>query len=48
VLGAIVAQAVARGGLQMSPSALFFGNLAYAALAVVIFMAFRPAADQSR
>jgi di/tricarboxylate transporter len=41
VLGAIVAQAVARGGLEMSPAALFFGNLAYnVALAVVIFIAF--------
>jgi len=41
VLGAIVSQAVARGGLEMSAAALFFGNLAYnTGLAVVIFLVF--------
>jgi di/tricarboxylate transporter len=41
VLGAIVSQAVARGGLEMSAPALFFGNLAYnIGLAVVIFLVF--------
>jgi di/tricarboxylate transporter len=47
VLGVLVAQAVARAGLEMSASALFLGNLAYnVVLAVVIFVAFgglRPA-----
>lgn len=41
VLGAIVHQAVARNGLEMSSSALFLGNLAYnVALGAVIFVAF--------
>ena len=41
VLGVIVSQAVAQGGLEMSVSALFFSNLAYnVALAVVIFIVF--------
>src|SRR5581483_9772744 len=41
VLGAIVTQALARNGLQLSVAALFLGNLAYnVALAVVIFAAF--------
>jgi di/tricarboxylate transporter len=41
VLGAIVHQAVARNGLEMSPTALFVGNLAYnAVLAVVIYLVF--------
>jgi di/tricarboxylate transporter len=41
VLGAIVTQAVARNGLEMSSSALFFGNLAYnVVLGAVIFLVF--------
>jgi di/tricarboxylate transporter len=41
VLGAIVSQAVARGGLEMSAAALFFGNLTYnVGLAIVIFVVF--------
>jgi Na+/H+ antiporter NhaD/arsenite permease-like protein len=41
VLGAIVHQAVARNGLEMSMATLFLGNLAYnVALAVVIVMVF--------
>jgi di/tricarboxylate transporter len=41
VLGVIVSQAVTRGGLEMSASALFFGNLAYnVVLAAVIFVVF--------
>ena len=41
VLGAIVTQAVARGGLEMSSSALFLGNLAYnVALGAVIYLVF--------
>lgn len=40
-LGAIVTQAVARNGLQMSSSALFLGNLAYnIVLAAVIYLVF--------
>jgi Na+/H+ antiporter NhaD/arsenite permease-like protein len=40
-LGAIVAQAAPRDGLQMPVAALFLGNLAYnVALAVVIYLAF--------
>ena len=41
VLGAIVHQAVARNGLEMSPSALFWGNLAYnLVLGAVIYVVF--------
>ncbi|MCI0486933.1 MAG: C4-dicarboxylate ABC transporter [Blastocatellia bacterium] len=41
VLGAIVTQAVARSGLDMSSSALFLGNLAYnVALAAIIYFTF--------
>lgn len=41
VLGAIVHQAVARNGLEMSMTTLFLGNLAYnVALAVVIVVVF--------
>ena len=41
VLGVIVSQAVERGGLQMSPMALFVGNLVYnIVLAAVIFVVF--------
>ena len=41
VLGAIVTQAVNRGGLTMSASSLFFWNLAYnTALAAVIYVIF--------
>ena len=41
VLSAIVLQAVARNGLQMSSSTLFLANLAYnVVLAVVIYLAF--------
>jgi di/tricarboxylate transporter len=41
VLGAIVHQAVARNGLEMSSSALFFGNLAYnVVLGAVIYLVF--------
>ncbi len=41
VLSAIVTQAVARNGLQMSAMSLFLGNLAYnVALAVVIYLTF--------
>ncbi len=40
-LGAIVTQAVARNGLQMSSSALFLGNLAYnIVLGAVIYLVF--------
>src|SRR5262245_48244594 len=48
VLSAVVTQALARGGLQMSSTALFTSNLAYnLVLAVIIFLVFggrRPAA----
>jgi di/tricarboxylate transporter len=41
VLGAIVVQAVARNGLEMSSSTLFLGNLAYnVVLGAVIFVVF--------
>ena len=41
VLGAIVTQAMAKNGLEMSVSALFFANLAYnVVLAVAIFVVF--------
>jgi Na+/H+ antiporter NhaD/arsenite permease-like protein len=41
VLGAIVRQAVVRSGLELSTSALFFGNLAYnIVLAVIIYVVF--------
>ncbi len=41
VLGAIVHQAVERNGLEMSSSALFWGNLAYnVGLAVIIYLIF--------
>jgi di/tricarboxylate transporter len=41
VLGAIVHQAVTRNGLEMSSSALFWGNLAYnTGLAVIIYVIF--------
>ena len=41
VLGAIVHQAVTRSGLEMSSSALFWGNLAYnVGLAAVIYLMF--------
>jgi di/tricarboxylate transporter len=50
VLSAVVTQAIARGGLEMSSTALFLANLAYnVALAVIIFFVFgglrRPAAS---
>ena len=55
VLGAIVHQAVTRNGLEMSQSALFFGNLAYnVVLGGVIYLVFgglrltRQAAGVSR
>ena len=55
VLGAIVHQAVTRNGLEMSSSALFWGNLAYnLGLAVIIYLFFgglrltRRAADADR
>lgn len=41
VLSAVVTQAIARGGLEMSAMALFLANLAYnLALAVIIFFVF--------
>lgn len=41
VLSAIVTQGVARGGLEMSSSALFLGNLAYnVVLAAIIYLVF--------
>jgi hypothetical protein len=51
VLSGVVTQAIARGGLTMSPSALFLANLAYnVGLAVIIVLVFgrrRQAADPS-
>jgi di/tricarboxylate transporter len=53
VLSGVVTQAIARGGLTMSPSALFLANLAYnVGLAIIIVLVFggwrREASDVSR
>jgi di/tricarboxylate transporter len=52
VLGAMVTQAVARSGLEMSSSALFFGNLAYnTVLGAVIYLVFggrRPSRREAK
>jgi di/tricarboxylate transporter len=49
VLSAVVTQAVARGGLEMSSTTLFFANLGYnLALAVIIFFVFRGGSSGDR